>query len=108
MLKTKARKKPVLYNVLWSNDVTGDLEEVYLLTSVAGGITQAVAYVPPYIDQKNSQGSIIFIEVGGRINKKTDFWITSNHTGIDLYKPNTLDSILENLKLVKKTFGKYI
>lgn len=108
MLKTKTKKKPVLYNVLWSNDVTGDLEEVYLLTSVAGGINHAIAYVPPYIDQRGSEGSIIFIEVGGRINKKTDFWITSDHVSMDLIKPNTLEGIVNNLKLIRKTFGKYI
>jgi hypothetical protein len=108
MLKTKTKKKRVLSYVLWSNDVTGDLEEVYLLTSIAGGINEAIAYVPPYIDNKGSQGSIIGIQLGGSINKKTDFWITSDHIGIDLYKPNTIDTILNNLKLIKKTFGKYV
>ncbi len=108
MIKTKSKKKPILYSVLWSNDVTGDLEEVYLLTSVAGGISRAMAYVPPYIEQGGSQGSIIFVEIGGRINKKTDFWITSDFGYIDLIKPNTLESIMNNLKMVKKTFGKFI
>ena len=108
MLRTKSKKKSVLQHVLWSNPVTGDLEEAYLLTSVTGGINQAIAYVPPYTDQRGSQGSIVFIELGGSINKKTDFWISSDFGSLDLLKPNTLDTVLENLKLVKKTFGKFV
>jgi hypothetical protein len=108
MLKTKTKKQPILKYVLWSNDITGDLEEVYLLTSVSGGLTHAIAYVPPYIDQRGSQGSIINIQLGGSINKKTDFWISSDAPSFDLLKPNTIDSVLKNLKLVKKSFGKLV